>query len=126
MARVRRSAPGRSGPVAVRGTRWSQDQAEQVLEEWRRSGASFAAFCRERGLHPERLRRWRRKLARAQSYVSQELAFRPIRIVEDQGREGADAGIELSLSGERRVRLDSDFDPRALRRLLEVLESPCS
>ena len=40
-------------------TRWSPADARSVLAELEASGLSVAEFARRRGVHPERLRRWR-------------------------------------------------------------------
>ena len=42
--------------------RWSRDQAVAILEEWRSSGQSIAAFARERGVVAQRLHWWRAQL----------------------------------------------------------------
>ena len=46
----------------VRG-KWSEVEARGVLEAWRRSGLSLERFAKQRGLSPQRLYRWRQKLA---------------------------------------------------------------
>jgi hypothetical protein len=44
---------------------WSDDDARIVLDEWRRSGATMAAFARQRGLKASRLYWWKKRLRRA-------------------------------------------------------------
>jgi transposase-like protein len=41
---------------------WTDDDARTVLEEWRRSGDSIAAFARSHGVSAWRLYSWRKKL----------------------------------------------------------------
>lgn len=38
--------------------RWAEDEALQVVDAWRRSGSSVAAFCVELGISRQRLQRW--------------------------------------------------------------------
>jgi hypothetical protein len=53
----------RSTRVERRRTRWTAAEARAVLAELAASGLPLAEFGRERGLHPVRLSRWRRRLA---------------------------------------------------------------
>ena len=54
----------RRGPsVADPGTRWTEEQARRLLAEWTTSGGPLAAFARRRGVHPQRLTWWRKRLA---------------------------------------------------------------
>jgi len=41
---------------------WTEDEARLVLDEWRRSGQTIAAFARERHMSAPRLYWWRRRL----------------------------------------------------------------
>jgi hypothetical protein len=45
-----------------RRTQWTQTDAERVLDEWRRSGETLEAFARTRGLVPQRIAWWRKRL----------------------------------------------------------------
>ena len=47
---------------AQQAERWSREQAAAVLEEWKSSGLSIAAFARERGVVAQRLHWWRARL----------------------------------------------------------------
>ena len=44
---------------------WTEDDARLVLDEWRRSGQTIAAFARERDMSAPRLYWWRRRLPTA-------------------------------------------------------------
>ena len=44
---------------------WTDDDARVVLDEWRRSGETIAAFARKRGIGAARLYWWRKQLASA-------------------------------------------------------------
>jgi hypothetical protein len=43
-------------------TEWTEAEARQVLDEWRQSGQTIAAFARERHESAPRLYWWRRRL----------------------------------------------------------------
>jgi transposase-like protein len=43
-------------------TRWSWEQGNKVVGEWRRSGLSMAAFARKREIGTQRLRYWRDRI----------------------------------------------------------------
>ena len=54
---------GSGSATAVRGgTRWSADEAQQILDEWATSGESLNAFAKGRGLVPQRLSWWQKRL----------------------------------------------------------------
>lgn len=46
----------------ARARRWTEIEAREALRAWRKSGKSIAEFARRRGLVPERLYHWKRKL----------------------------------------------------------------
>jgi transposase-like protein len=48
--------------MANQAKRWTEAKARQLIEEWEESGESLAGFARERGLHPQRLAWWRKRL----------------------------------------------------------------
>lgn len=41
--------------------RWTRSDAARVLAAHEASGLTDAEFCRRTGIHPQRLRRWRRR-----------------------------------------------------------------
>ena len=47
-----------------RGVRWSEAEAQEVLEAIENSGSSIHAFALEHGLSPNKIYRWRDQLAR--------------------------------------------------------------
>jgi transposase-like protein len=64
-------------------TTWTEHDARQVLDEWRQSGQTIAAFARERGVSAPRLYWWRRRvpqaiaIAPAMSLVPAKIVVRP-------------------------------------------------
>ena len=108
------------GLTALMASRyWRAAEAEQVVEAWRRSGQSGAAFARAQGLSRARLMRWRDRLKRSTAPV-----FHPVRVVE-RAEPTAIAGtapLELELRGGRRIRVQAGFDPELLEELVRTVE----
>ena len=98
-------------------SRWRAAEAEALLADCQRSGLPLAVYCRRRKIGYERLRRWRSKLEVSRP---EPLALAPVRVLAAPPRASA-GRMELRLGPGRRVRLDADFDPEALSRLLQVL-----
>jgi hypothetical protein len=98
---------------------WRARDAERVLEAWRRSGESGAAFAHQHGLSVRRLLRWRDRLKRSTAPV-----FHPVRVVE-RAEPIAITGtvpLELELRGGRRIRVRGRFDPELLEALVRTVE----
>src|SRR5437867_681358 len=98
---------------------WRARDAELVVEAWRRSGESGAAFAHQHGLSVRRLLRWRDRLERSAAPV-----VHPVRVVE-RAEPTAIAGIvplELELRGGRRIRVRGRFDPELLEALVRTVE----
>jgi transposase-like protein len=75
---------------------WTDEDARTMLEEWRRSGDSIAAFARRRGVSAWRLYAWRKKLrTTAPSRAEPTLSLVPASIVAVSG-----ATLTLRLPGE--------------------------
>ena len=98
---------------------WRAADAERVLEAWRRSGQSGAAFARGHGLSRARLLRWRDRLKRTASP-----RFHRVRVV--QGAEPiaitGTAALELELRSGRRIRVHAGFDAELLEQLVRTVE----
>ena len=54
----------RNSVLPESSTEWTEAQARQVLDEWRQSGQTIAAFARKRHESAPRLYWWRRRLAK--------------------------------------------------------------
>jgi hypothetical protein len=98
---------------------WRARDAELVLEAWRRSGESGAAFAHQHGLSVRRLLRWRDQLKRSTTPV-----FHPVRVVEraEPTAIGGTAALELELRGGRRIRVLGHFDAEVLEELVRTVE----
>jgi hypothetical protein len=64
-----------------RSRQWNEEQAREVLEEWKRSGETLAVFSRKRGLVPERLYIWRKRFAAERSAPTRALSLVPATVV---------------------------------------------
>jgi len=120
------------------GDRTPTAQAQR-REHWRRvlareeqSGLTRAAFCRREGINENALTWWRRQLKRrSQSRVAaretgqpknvRRAAFVPVRVIEASPRNGTSA-VEIVTRSGHVVRVQPDFDPSTLRKVLAVLE----
>ena len=126
----------------------------RAVRQWRRSGQSIRAFCRERGLSEPSFHGWRRTLAeRDQAATKARQATRlaskrkkqeqngsvgrtfvPVQVVASAASAlattatalAATGGIEIVVGAGRVLRVARGFDAATLQRLLAVLEDrPC-
>lgn len=93
-----------------------------VLDAWRRSGMSVAAFCRRRDLAEPTFYAWRRRLKRAGPPSAPAPAFVPVRIVPTPAPFAGRAIVELTLRGGRVMRVHADFTPHSLAALAAAVE----
>ena len=70
---------------------WTEDDARAVLDEWRRSGESIAAFARTRGVAAPRLYWWKKRLP---APVTSALSLVPASIIS------TGASVTIHLPGE--------------------------
>jgi hypothetical protein len=124
-----------------------------LIDQWRQSGLSLPAFCRQRGLSRGTMQNWvykpslkqavekaRRSAAgpidtRAResqvSAAAERPAFLPVRMVPTSSppvsaQPEPRALIEIILDARRRVVVRPGFDPQTLRQVIRTLESdPC-
>ena len=91
------------------------------------SGLSAAGYCREHGLARASFYRWRRIFS-AEVSAEKPTVFAELRVsapsVSSVSSEAS--GVEVVVSGERRIRVKPGFDEDTLRRAVAILESlPC-
>ena len=60
---------------------WTEADAQRVLDEWRRSGATLEAFARSRGLVPQRIAWWRKRLADGRASSTTALTLIPAAVI---------------------------------------------
>lgn len=95
--------------------RWTADDARRLLAEQERSGLSLWRFATERGIEPERLYRWRRKLQGDEQHSAQ--------FVEVRSEGGV--RLEIVLRSGHHVLVRAPVDVDALRAIVVVLEGEC-
>jgi hypothetical protein len=112
-------------PDARRSTA-KEERWTSLLDEWKKSGLSAAAFCRERQLSESMFWFWKREIplrhrrnARSRSRRRAPVRLVPVRIVAEPSRKRVP--IELIAPGGMTVRLSAGFDAVALRELLAAL-----
>jgi hypothetical protein len=95
----------------------------RMVQQWRRSGLSVRAFCKQHGLSQPSFYAWRRTLAAREAALP---AFVPVEVLPEPRAlfpsDSAACGLELLLAGGRLLRIGPGFDGPTLRRLLAVLE----
>ena len=85
------------------------------LAHCRRSGFTYAEYCRRHELTESAFGYWRKKLS---AQAEEEPEFVELRVTP-----GDRAGIEIILRNEIRLVVHSDFDEAPLVKLVEVLEA---
>ena len=94
------------------------------VEQWRTSGQSQAAYCREHGLTDHRLRYWKRCFlpeAVAEEFSGPE-GFLPVQLVSNSTAPATvDSGITVRLPTGLGLELRSGFDRQALRAAVQAL-----
>jgi transposase-like protein len=103
---------------------WTEVEARGVLEAWKRSGASIEAFARTRGLVPQRLYWWKRKLGIAGR--KDRAALVPVRVAEASRDGAADSRrgepVTVLLRSGHMLKVGRDFDERVFARVVALLE----
>jgi hypothetical protein len=65
-----------------RRTHWTEADARRVLTAWERSGETLEAFARSRGLVPQRLGWWKKRLRALPPETSSALTFVPAAVID--------------------------------------------
>jgi transposase len=102
-----------------RRRRWTDEEKAWIVAESLEPASSVSAVARRYGLHPSQLFVWRQRLAAAA--VRDAPGFAPVLVTEDGTAPAEPEGrIEIAL-GPAVVRVGTDVDAAALRRVLEVV-----
>lgn len=99
-------------------TQWSEVEARGVLSAWRKSGLSVEKFAVERGLHPQRLYWWKRKLEDERPEPAPTLAMLPVKIAEPKRGEP----VTVLLRSGHMLKVGRGFDEDAFTRVVALLE----
>jgi hypothetical protein len=98
---------------------WTEVEARGVLEAWRRSGMGLERYARGRGLVPQRLYWWKKKLGFGKSRAP---ALLPIRVADAciEARRGEP--VTVLLRSGHMIKVGRDFDESAFARVVALLE----
>src|SRR3954447_11467286 len=106
-----------------RRRRWSLEEKARIVAESLDPATTSSAVARRYGLHASQLFVWRQQLQRSTS-VAETIggsAFVPVLLAEDDSPPvEAAGGMEIAV-GPAVVRVGTDVDAKALRRVLEVV-----
>ena len=106
------------GPQEIRklkGRRWREGDARVVVEAWRSSGESLAAFCRRHELKAQRVTKWVRRLDGG------SIEFHPVEVVRGSGG-ASNVSLEVELARGETIRVPAGFALDDLRRVLVALD----
>ena len=102
---------------------WTEIEARGVLEAWRKSGLTVEAFARGRGLVPQRLHWWKRKLGfSGAADKGKALAVLPVRITETRTEARRGEPVTVLLRSGHMLKVGRDFDEGAFARVVALLE----
>ena len=119
------------GGEIVARKRWSTAEARPIVEAWRESGETLRTFARSRGIDPQRLWWWSRRLAGAQQRPLASpgaITLVPLRVRQGTGSRagiGSERWLEVVL-GTAPVRVPAGFDPAVLCALLRAVHEAVS
>ena len=102
-------------------TRWSEHEARGALSAWRKSGEPLERFAKERGIVPQRLRNWRKKLEGTDSTSTSGdtvIGLLPVHVTAPKRGEP----VAVYLRSGHVVRVGRGFDEDAFARVVALLE----
>jgi hypothetical protein len=103
-----------------RWKRWSEAEAATVVEAWRQSRLSFAAYGRQTGISVRRLARWARRVAPA---AAEPVRFHPVRVRPATSAATSIGNvIEVLLGDGTLIRVAPGFAAADLGLVLDVLK----
>lgn len=100
---------------------WTEIEARGVLEAWKRSGFGIEKFARSRGLVPQRLWWWKKKLGFAKT-GSPTPGLVPVRVVEARVEARRGEPVTVLLRSGHMIKVGRDFDESAFARVVALLE----
>ena len=103
--------------LSTREGRWAYWKSH--VEQWKRSGLSKQAYCREHGLKAASLYRW---CTRLRDREKAKPSFIPVRLPSIAANGYA---LELELVDGRMLRIGADADPVWVSQLVRELERRC-
>ena len=102
---------------------WTEVEARSVLDALKRSGLSIEKFARSRGLVPQRLYWWKKKLGiRADASMSAPPTLLPVRVTESRIDARRGEPVTVLLRSGHILKVGRDFDEIAFARVVELME----
>jgi transposase len=103
---------------------WTEVEARGVLEALGRSGLGVEKFARQRGLTPQRLYWWKKKLGvpAAGKGASSAPALVPVRVTNSPPDARRGEPVTVLLRSGHMVKVGRDFDESAFARVVALLE----
>jgi hypothetical protein len=96
---------------------WTEVEARSVLGAWKKSGQSIERFARSRGLVPQRLYWWKKRLG-----VDRALALVPVRVADARLEARRGEPVTVLLRSGHMIKVGRDFDESAFARVVALLE----
>jgi transposase-like protein len=108
----------------VRGAkRWSREQGEWVVSEWRGSGQSVQSFATEHGIDPQRVYFWsKRSTPQRKGKRGQQGRPEIVELKLGPAGLGMERRIEIHLVSARRLSVAEHIDLDVLERVVAALE----
>ncbi len=104
-----------------------RERMRRLIELWRASGKSKAAFVRAQGVSRGKLEYWVRRLGEPPSGRRRRrglgLSLIPVQLADAGSSQGAE--IEIVLANGDRVRVRADVPPEAVRGVISALRQAC-
>jgi hypothetical protein len=102
---------------------WTEIEARGALEAWKRSGVTLEAFARSRGLVPQRLHWWKKKLGfDAGAEKGKPLALLPVQLAASRPEARRGEPVTVLLRSGHMLKVGRDFDESAFARVVALLE----
>jgi hypothetical protein len=100
---------------------WTETEARGVLTALAKSGQPIERFARERGIVPQRIYWWKKRLqAKATAEAANAMSLLPVRIVDDAPKRGEP--VTVLLRSGHMVKVGRGFDEEAFARAVAILE----
>ncbi len=125
----------RKGLTRAEARRQRIEYWRKIFQDQARSELSAQAFCRKRRLSSHKYYWWKREVRRSaqnrSKSASARSAFARVEILPPRKSEALAFPIpscqyEISLRGNRKIRIGEDFHPEVLKKLVQALEDlPC-
>ena len=102
---------------------WTEIEARGVLEAWRKSGQPLEGYARSRGLVPQRLHWWKKKLRfGVVADRGRSVTLVPVHVAEPETGARRGEPVTVLLRSGHMIKVGRDFDETAFARVVALLE----